>query len=151
MSMSNLLKVYSWCWRHLIVHTSILFPRILLSFFFWFIGFCILSTLNEYHYYYYYYHHYYYYYYYSIFKAFKERLESNFTPNRFSSVLFLILKSSILAVQLSSELTKRWHLLALAFIWFSLNRFHGEFVDFSELLITLSRLKWRLYAVLSSA
>ena len=41
----------------------------------------------------------------------KERLESNFTSNSFSSVLFFNLhffKSSILAVQLSSDLTKRW-------------------------------------------
>ena len=71
----------------------------------------------------------------------KERTESNVTPSRFSSVLFLILKSSILTVQLSSEFNKGWYLLALAFIWFSLNQFNKELVDFSKLLITLSRLK----------
>ena len=32
MSMSNLLKIYGWCWIHLIVHTSIPFRRILLAF-----------------------------------------------------------------------------------------------------------------------
>ena len=46
---------------------------------------------------------------------FKRKIRISFTPNSFSSVLFLILKSSMLAVQLSSELTKRWHLSALDF------------------------------------
>ena len=51
MSMSNLLKVDSWCWIHLIVHTSILFPRILLLFLLSLLLFssrryCIFSTLN---------------------------------------------------------------------------------------------------------
>ena len=50
-------------------------------------------------------------------------------------MLVLILKSSILAVQLSSKLTKRWHLSALACIWFSLNQFNRELVNFSKVLI----------------
>ena len=49
-------------------------------------------------------------------------------------MLFLILKSSILAVHFSSELTKRWNLSALAFTWFCLNQFNRELVDFSYLL-----------------
>ena len=50
MSMSNLLKVDSWCWIHLIVHTSILFPRILLFLLSLLLfssrRYCIFSTLN---------------------------------------------------------------------------------------------------------
>ena len=41
MSMSNLLKIYSWCWMHLIVYTSILFCRTLLAWRYW-----VFSTLN---------------------------------------------------------------------------------------------------------
>ena len=33
MYMSNLLKVFSWCWGHLMVHVSAFFCRILLAFF----------------------------------------------------------------------------------------------------------------------
>ena len=46
MSMSNLLKVYSWCWRHLIVDTSILFRRILLAFFFRFMTLLHISGVK---------------------------------------------------------------------------------------------------------
>ena len=80
----------------------------------------------------------------------KEKLESSFNPNSFSLELYLILKSSILAVQLSSELIKRWNLLPSTFIWFSLNQPNRELVDCSKLLITLSRLKSTLYDVLLS-
>ena len=62
-----------------------------------------------------------------------------------------MLKSLILAVQLSSELTKRWHLPALAFKSFSLNQFNEDLVHFSKLFITLSILKSKLYRVSSSA
>ena len=50
MPMSNLLKGYSWCWIHLIVHTGILFcQRILLAFFSFFGSrrYCKFSTLNK--------------------------------------------------------------------------------------------------------
>ena len=38
--------------------------------------------------------------------------------------------------------------MALAFIWFSLNQFNRELVDFSKLVITLSKLKSKFYGVL---
>ena len=56
MPVSNLLKVYSWCWIHLIVHTGILFRRILLAFFFWFTTLLhIFDVKINKHYYYYFY------------------------------------------------------------------------------------------------
>ena len=47
--------------------------------------------------------------------------------------------------------TNRWYLPALPFIWFFLNQFNRELVDFSKLLITLSRLKSKLFGAWSSA
>ena len=75
--------------------------------------------------------------------VFKRNLESNFTPRSFSSVLFLILKSSTFETILELQVTKRWHLSGsvVAFIWFSVNHWNSLLVLNSNFFITVSKLK----------